>query len=206
MFRSAILPWCFGALAFAASANQGEDDEACALQLHTKNLREPKELKAVDQDYQVRGLESGANFTEQCEAWVANLTTEKPSACAGVSLDGCYKGLPPIAPDDGAWCVAGKVATCEEYCNATAGLCPENFCGSGSNDATFTEQCEAWVANLTTEKPSACAGVSLDGCYKGLPPIAPDDGAWCVAGKVATCEEYCNATAGLCPEDSCGDA
>jgi len=67
------------------------------------------------------GVEVASNFTEQCQAWVGG-QGPKPSTCEGTNVDGCYTGLPPVSAADGAWCVAGKMTTCENYCNVS-GLC-----------------------------------------------------------------------------------
>lgn len=128
----------------------------------------------------------GSNFTEECEAW-ADGTSPKPTECSPLNkYDGCYKGLPPISAEDGVWCAAGQVCTCNEYC-AASGLCPKDFCAF-----SFQLECEAWVDG-SGPKPTTCEGTTTGACYSGLPPISPDKGTFCVDGQIGTCEAYCAA-------------
>merc|ERR1712194_667240 len=90
------------------------------------------------------------------------------------------------------------MTTCENYCKVTglSELDDGPFCAP-----TFGEQCQAWVdGHFEGPKPSTCEGTNVDGCYTGLPPVSAADGAWCVAGKMTTCENYFNVS-GLCELD-----
>jgi hypothetical protein len=71
----------------------------------------------------------GSSFQEQCQAWVGGQGL-KPSTCEGApEVDGCYRGLPPVSAADGAWCVAGQMTTCENYCTVS-GLCTASLCAA----------------------------------------------------------------------------
>jgi len=199
MSRSLVLSFCLSTLALAASANNGDEEEVCALQTRRAT---PEQAQTT--------------FDEQCAAWLAK--GPKPTTCEGVeSPDGnfkaCYLGLPPVTPDRGAYCVDGEMVTCEEYC-AKSHLCPEGFC---SDAATFLEQCHAWTDG-TGAKPSTCEGVLYSNCFKYILPISPENGTFCVDGALASCASYCQARDWLyahvpggkkqqihhCPEGFCG--
>jgi len=134
-------------------------------------------------------------FTAQCAAWVEG-TGPKPSTCdEGKPADGCYLGLPPVKVADGAWCVLGKMTSCEVYANAI-GTDVEELCYA----PTFVEQCTAWVdSDGTAPKPSTCKGTTTDGCYLPPLPVSAANGAWCVDGEMTSCEVHAEGmVADLC--------
>jgi len=133
-------------------------------------------------------------FAAECTAWV-NDDGPRPSDCDNTPFDACTKGLPPVSAEDGVFCVAGEISTCEDYCTAS-GLCPPDFC-----ETPFNAECRAWIGD-DGPRPSSCDDTPLNACTKGVPPVSAEDGVFCVDGEISTCEDYCTAS-GRCPPDFC---
>merc|ERR1712151_1387531 len=101
-----------------------------------------------------------------------------------MGVNGCYKGLPPVSAADGAWCVAGQMTTCENYCTVS-GLCTVPLCASTSDTPVPASSASSW-------EPADPYNCHLPmNCYDGHGAVELDHEDINRGGSPIDCAEAC---------------